>query len=135
MFSLVKLDWLYKWENNFHISVDTWPNLNVHKTFFWRPEDAIFPPIQMETKLQIFSHYSRKNANILLLCWRISFKICFSAKIIFCRFCKIIFGISEAATGAVLLKKLFLEITKIAGKHLRQSLFFNKVAELRPTLK
>ena len=40
----------------------------------------------------------------------------------------------EAATGGVLLKKVFLEISQNSQqKHLCQSLFFNKVAGLRHT--
>ena len=37
----------------------------------------------------------------------------------------------EPATGGVLLKKVFLKIAKFTGKHLCQSLFFNKVAAQR----
>ena len=40
--------------------------------------------------------------------------------------------LSEAATRGVLYKKMFLENHKIQRKHLRQSLFFNKVAGLSP---
>ena len=40
---------------------------------------------------------------------------------------------SEAATRAVVCKKVFLEILqKLIGKHLCQFLFFNKVTSLRP---
>ena len=39
----------------------------------------------------------------------------------------------QAATGGVLEKKSVLRnFTKLTGKHLRQSLFFNKVVGLRP---
>ena len=39
----------------------------------------------------------------------------------------------EAPTGGVLLKKVFLKnFTKFTGKRLRWSLFFNKVADVRP---
>ena len=42
---------------------------------------------------------------------------------------------SEAATGDVLLKKVFLKISlNFIGKHLCKGLFFNKVGGLRPTL-
>ena len=42
--------------------------------------------------------------------------------------------ITEAATKGVLCKKVFFRnFTKFTGKHLYQSLFFNKVADLRPT--
>ena len=42
--------------------------------------------------------------------------------------------VTEAATRGVLSKKVFLEISqKFTGKHLCQSLFFNKVADLKPT--
>ena len=41
--------------------------------------------------------------------------------------------ITEAATKGVLCKKVFFRnFTKFTGKHLYQSLFFNKVADLRP---
>ena len=40
--------------------------------------------------------------------------------------------LSEAATGGVLYKNVFLKFAKFTGKHLCQSLFFNKVAGLRP---
>ena len=36
--------------------------------------------------------------------------------------------LSEAATGGVLYRKLFLKFTKYTGKHLCQGLFFNKFA-------
>ena len=36
--------------------------------------------------------------------------------------------LSEAATGGVLYKKVFLKLAKFTGKHLCQSLFFNKFA-------
>ena len=40
----------------------------------------------------------------------------------------------QAATGGVLLKKVFLKIfAKFTGEHLYQSLFFNKVAGPRPS--
>ena len=42
---------------------------------------------------------------------------------------------SEAATGGVLLKKVFLKISlNFIGEHLCKGLFFNKVGGLRPTL-
>ena len=44
-----------------------------------------------------------------------------------------IMELAEAATAGVLWKKMFLKISLIfTGKHLCQSLFFNKVAGLRP---
>ena len=36
--------------------------------------------------------------------------------------------LSEAATGGALYKKVFLKFPKFIGKHLYQSLFFNKFA-------
>ena len=36
--------------------------------------------------------------------------------------------LSEAATGGVLYKNVFLKFAKFTGKHLCQSLFFNKFA-------
>ena len=36
--------------------------------------------------------------------------------------------LSDAATGGVLRKKVFLKFAKFTGKHLCQSLFFNKFA-------
>ena len=36
--------------------------------------------------------------------------------------------LSKAATGGVLYKKMFLKFAKFTGKHLCQSLFFNKFA-------
>ena len=39
---------------------------------------------------------------------------------------------SEAATGGVLSKKVLKDFAKFTGKHLCQSLFFNKVAGFRP---
>ena len=36
--------------------------------------------------------------------------------------------LSETATGGVLYKKVFLKFAKSTGKHLCQSLFFNKFA-------
>ena len=46
---------------------------------------------------------------------------------------KSLLEVSEAATRDVLLKKGVLKnFLKSAGKHLCQSLFFNKVADLRP---
>ena len=42
-------------------------------------------------------------------------------------------GVTEAATVDILYKKGVLKnLAKFAGKHLRQSLLFNKVAGLRP---
>ena len=38
----------------------------------------------------------------------------------------------EAATGGVWCEKVFRNFAKFTGKHLCQSLFFNKVAGLRP---
>ena len=38
------------------------------------------------------------------------------------------FVLSETATGGVLYKKVFLKFAKSTGKHLYQSLFFNKFA-------
>ena len=38
----------------------------------------------------------------------------------------------KAATGGALYKKMFLKIPKLTGKHLYQSLLFNKVTGPRP---